>query len=76
MDGIRHHPQLGPFRVYTKNELTEETLEYITYIEGDTPDDERRRQHIHYLDDDVERRTGHQQDARDPERDQRERERH
>eukprot|EP00971_Amphidinium_carterae_P286232 5683342-Amphidinium_carterae.1 len=54
MDGIRHHPQLGPFKIYRKNELTEETIEYVTYIEGDTPDDERRRQQIHYLDDDIE----------------------
>eukprot|EP00971_Amphidinium_carterae_P111510 2208214-Amphidinium_carterae.1 len=87
MDGVRHHPQLGPFRVHETNELNEATLEYITYIEGDTPDDEGRRQQIHYLDDDIEsiayeeyneqnRRAGQQQDARDPERDQRERERH
>eukprot|EP00971_Amphidinium_carterae_P231881 4601786-Amphidinium_carterae.1 len=54
MDGTRHHPQLGPLKIYETNELTEATLEYITYIEGDTPDDERRRQQIQYLDDDIE----------------------
>eukprot|EP00971_Amphidinium_carterae_P316140 6284086-Amphidinium_carterae.1 len=53
MDGLRHHSQLGPFRIHETNELNEATLEYITYIEGDTPDDERRRQQIHYLDDDI-----------------------
>eukprot|EP00971_Amphidinium_carterae_P268730 5330920-Amphidinium_carterae.1 len=84
---IRHHPQLGPFRIYESNKLDEATLEYITYIEGDTPDDERRRQQIHHLDDDIEsiayeeyneqnRGPRQQQDGLYRERDQRERERH
>eukprot|EP00971_Amphidinium_carterae_P083448 1651757-Amphidinium_carterae.1 len=87
MEEVRHHPQLGPYRIYESNKLTEETLEYITYIEGDQPDDERRRQQIHYLDDDIEsiayyeyneqnRGPRQQQDGLYGERDQRERERH
>eukprot|EP00971_Amphidinium_carterae_P254172 5045986-Amphidinium_carterae.1 len=51
--GIREHPQLGVYRV-TSYDLNETTIEYVAYLPGDTPDDERRRQQIHYLDDDIE----------------------
>eukprot|EP00971_Amphidinium_carterae_P273710 5432280-Amphidinium_carterae.1 len=58
MDGsrehpLREHPQLGVYRV-TSYELNETTIEYVAYLPGDTPDDERRRVQIHYLDDDIE----------------------
>eukprot|EP00971_Amphidinium_carterae_P231752 4599367-Amphidinium_carterae.1 len=77
MDEVRYHPQLGPYRM-TVRELNETTIEYVTYLPGGTPDDERRRQQIHYLEDDIEsiayeeynekrKRSGEQHDARDPE---------
>eukprot|EP00971_Amphidinium_carterae_P038907 764709-Amphidinium_carterae.1 len=50
---LRVHPQLGVYTVTTR-ELNEETIEYVTYLPGDAPDDERRRQQIHYLEDDIE----------------------
>eukprot|EP00971_Amphidinium_carterae_P080216 1587398-Amphidinium_carterae.1 len=50
---LREHPQLGVYQVTSQN-LDETTLEYLSYIPGDTPDDERRRQQINYLDDDIE----------------------
>eukprot|EP00971_Amphidinium_carterae_P169154 3351378-Amphidinium_carterae.1 len=52
---LREHPQLGVYTVTTR-ELKETTIEYVTYLPGDTPDDERprRRQQIHYLEDDIE----------------------
>eukprot|EP00971_Amphidinium_carterae_P212336 4214135-Amphidinium_carterae.1 len=58
MEGtLREHPQLGVYRV-TSHELNETTIEYVAYdaayLPGDTPDDERRRIQIHYLDDDIE----------------------
>eukprot|EP00971_Amphidinium_carterae_P081790 1618031-Amphidinium_carterae.1 len=50
---LREHPQLGVYTVTTR-ELNEETIEYVTYLPGDNPDDERRRRQINYLDDDIE----------------------
>eukprot|EP00971_Amphidinium_carterae_P191212 3794662-Amphidinium_carterae.1 len=50
---LRVHPQLGVYTVTTR-ELNEETIEYLSYLPGDTPDDESRRQQINYIDDDIE----------------------
>eukprot|EP00971_Amphidinium_carterae_P077933 1541758-Amphidinium_carterae.1 len=49
----RVHPELGVYRVTAQN-LDETTIEYLSYLPGDTPDDEKRRQQINYLDDDIE----------------------
>eukprot|EP00971_Amphidinium_carterae_P351084 6491902-Amphidinium_carterae.1 len=81
MDEVRDHPQLDPYRVTTR-ELNEETIEYITYLPGDTPDDERRRQQIHYLEDDIESIVAEEYYAKkgrgepDPEQERKVRDRH
>eukprot|EP00971_Amphidinium_carterae_P290008 5758295-Amphidinium_carterae.1 len=41
------------YRVTAQN-LDETTIEYLSYLPGDTPDDEKRGQQINYLDDDIE----------------------